>query len=207
MSVSWLRSALGPSRVVSPEVLHFIVFTGHLLLAAHADLFGFALAFSDFKLARLLEKTLGSDFENVFYLVRLTSNESTLSIAVSHGVSMASPATQFRRSCWVVVLSISSIISIVASVRVVSVATVVGCVGIVSSAAVVGAVLVVVVVAVSLAVSTWPGVFGSSRLFVVDSKVVFALSRWSNSCGCCRRSCSCSCCSGCCGGLLRVKQI
>ena len=56
MNVSWLRSALGPSRVVSPEVLHLIVFTGHLLLAAHADLFGFALSFSDFKLARLLEK-------------------------------------------------------------------------------------------------------------------------------------------------------
>ena len=56
MSVSWLRSALGPSGIVAPEVLHLVVFTCHLLLASHSDLLGLSLSLSDFKLARFLER-------------------------------------------------------------------------------------------------------------------------------------------------------
>ena len=126
---------------------------------------------------------------------------------------MASPAAQFRSRSWIVVLSVSSIVSIVASVGVVSVSAVVSSIGVVSSAAVIGAVLIVVVVAVGLAVSARPGVLRSSRFLVIDSEVVFAFSSWSDSCGCCRRSGSSSgssrrCCrGGSCCGLLRVKEI
>lgn len=87
--VSWFRSTLGPRGIISPEVLHFVVLTCHLLFAAHSDLLSFTLPFSDFQLAR--------------FLVRLAGDERSLRVAISHRVGVASPAAQLHSRCWVVV--------------------------------------------------------------------------------------------------------
>jgi hypothetical protein len=93
MDIVWLGATLGPSGVISVEILFLVVFTSLSLFTSHLNLLDFTPALADLQVAR--------------FLISLTSLSSSVSVTIFQRVGATCPT---RES--------SSRIGIVVSVRI-----------------------------------------------------------------------------------------